>query len=273
MEALVVKNLTFGYSQDVTIINNISFSINEGEYISIIGPNGSGKSTLARLLVGLLEAKSGEIYIHNERLSKKTQLSIRKKVGMVFQNPDNQFIGATVEDDIAFGLENQNLKREEMYKTIIEFSTKVGMISYLNKEPSLLSGGQKQRVALASVLALSPDILILDEATSMLDPKGRKEIRELIEEIKKNNPSLTVLSITHDVEEAAKSDRVLVLADGKIEKFASPNEVFSHSEDLKKCHLATPFFFELKEKLQKEGIDIEKEKDLYEARELLCPSK
>ena len=273
MKSIEVSNLSFFYQDEKKILDNISFDINKGEYVAIVGPNGSGKSTLAKALVGLVEIKQGSITILGDKLSKKTLLSIRRKVGMIFQNPDNQFIGATVEDDIAFGLENRLVDRKEIYKTVIEFSNKVGMSSYLDKEPSILSGGQKQRVAIASILSLSPEILIMDEATSMLDPKGRKEIRELVAEIQKANPDLTVISITHDVEEAANADRVLVLVDGKVIKFDKPEIVFNSSEELKKYHLAVPFFFELEEKLQKAGININKENDLLKAREKVCPSK
>ena len=270
MKALEVKNLSYAYLEEKKTLDDVTFSVEQGEYISIVGPNGSGKSTLARALVGLLNIKSGEIFVLNEKLNKKSLVSIRKKIGMIFQNPDNQFIGATVEDDIAFGLENRRMSREEMYRTVLEFSKRVGMSSYLNKEPSLLSGGQKQRVAIASMLSLSPDILIMDEATSMLDPKGKREIRELIDEIRKDKPSLTIISITHDVEEASKSDRVLLLVDGKVNKFDTPDKVFQNSQELYKAHLNTPFFFELKEKLLKEGIDINKEDDLKEARDKIC---
>ena len=270
MKALELKNVSYSYQEEKQILKNVSFDINEGEYISIVGPNGSGKSTLARVIVGLLPIKSGEIIIQNEKLTKKTLTSIRKKVGMIFQNPDNQFIGATVEDDIAFGLENRNISRKEMYKTVEEFSKKVGMSSFLNKEPSSLSGGQKQRVAIASMLSLNPDILIMDEATSMLDPSGRREIRELINDIRKEKPTLTIISITHDVNEASMSDRVLLLDSGKVISFDKPEIVFKNADELRHAHLSIPFFFELKNKLLENGIDIESEEDLKEARDILC---
>ena len=175
MKALEVNHISYSYYlAKYETLKDVSFTIDEGEYISIVGPNGSGKSTLARLLVGLLNASGGSIYVQGTLLEKKSLTDIRKKVGMIFQNPDNQFIGATVEDDIAFGLENRNVRREEMPRTIQRFSKKVGMEDYLSKEPINLSGGQKQRVAIASMLALNPEIIIMDEATSMLDPKGRK---------------------------------------------------------------------------------------------------
>ena len=271
MKALEVNHISYSYYlAKYETLKDVSFTIDEGEYISIVGPNGSGKSTLARLLVGLLNASGGSIYVQGTLLEKKSLTDIRKKVGMIFQNPDNQFIGATVEDDIAFGLENRNVRREEMPRTIQRFSKKVGMEDYLSKEPINLSGGQKQRVAIASMLALNPEIIIMDEATSMLDPTGRKEIRELVEEIKKENPKLTVISITHDVEEASMSDRVLLLVDGKVSAFDTPKRVFSNSSILKEAHLSTPFFFLLEEKLKEQGIDINKEEDLLKARDNLC---
>ena len=270
MKALEVKNISFSYQEDKLTLSDITFDINEGEYISVVGPNGSGKSTLARVLVGLLPHKSGEISILGEELTKKSLISIRKKIGMIFQNPDNQFIGATVEDDIAFGLENRRIARDDMKRIVYEFATKVGMIDYLNKEPSTLSGGQKQRVAIASMLSLNPDILIMDEATSMLDPSGRKEINALIDEIRKEKPSLTIISITHDVEEASKSNRVLLLVDGKVSKFDKPEIVFKNADELRNAHLSVPFFFELKDKLFENDIDIEKDDELKSARDNLC---
>ncbi len=274
MKALEVSNLTYSYSNhDELTLDNISFSIEKGSYVSIVGPNGSGKSTLARLIIGLLNKKSGEITVLGEPLSKKTICSIRKKVGIIFQNPDNQFIGATVEDDIAFGLENRNLNRKEIYDILIDYADKVRMSSYLDKEPSNLSGGQKQRVAIAGVLALQPDILIMDEATSMLDPKGKKEISELIHSIKDSNPDLTVISITHEIEDAAQSDYVIVLSAGKIALEGTPEEVFKSANNLSEYHLSIPFLSELKEKLDEKGIDIKSAKNLEEAVDKLCPSK
>ena len=274
MKILSINNLTFAYSSnDRVILDDVSFDINEGEYVSILGPNGSGKSTLARLLIGLLKAKSGMINVEGLLLSPENVNEIRKKVGIVFQDPDNQFIGATVEDDIAFGLENRNMSREEMKKTVHYFANKVGMEAFLDKEPSNLSGGQKQRVAIAGVLALKPDILILDEATSMLDPTGRKDILNLINDIKKERPSLTVLSITHDIEEAYNSDKVLVLYDGKVVLYDEPKNVFKSSNNLEQYSLSLPFIFELKEQLNNAGIDVKDKKTLKEIEDVLCQLK
>ena len=274
MNKIEVKNLCFAYNKDSDmVINHISFRVKEGSYVSIIGHNGSGKSTLARLLIGLLAPSDGEIYVADQLVTSKNIKSIRQKIGLVFQNPDNQFIGATVEDDIAFGLENRRIPRKEMQDIINKYAERVGMIEYLQKEPSRLSGGQKQRVAIAGALSLEPEILILDEATSMLDPKGKKDIRDLIGEMKKLNPSLTILSITHDVEEAFLSDEVLVLSKGEIVFKGKPEEVFSNRNALQSLKLGMPFVLDLKDHLKQEGIDIQCDNDINNIAEVLWPSK
>ena len=176
MSLIEVKHLSFSYNKEDNVINDVSFNIEAGKYVSIIGHNGSGKSTMSRLLIGLLEPKEGEIYLFGEKLTKKNVRQIRNKVGIVFQNPDNQFIGSTVRDDIAFGLENHQVPHEKMDDIINEFSEKVNMSKFLDKEPEKLSGGQKQRVAIAGILAMKPEIVVFDEATSMLDPRGKNEI-------------------------------------------------------------------------------------------------
>ena len=274
MNKIEVKNLCFAYNKDSDmVINHISFRVKEGSYVSIIGHNGSGKSTLARLLIGLLAPSDGEIYVADQLVTSKNIKSIRQKIGLVFQNPDNQFIGATVEDDVAFGLENRRIPRKEMQDIINKYAERVGMIEYLQKEPSRLSGGQKQRVAIAGALSLEPEILILDEATSMLDPKGKKDIRDLISEMKKLNPSLTILSITHDVEEAFLSDEVLVLSKGEIAFKGKPEEVFSNRNALQSLKLGMPFVLDLKDRLKQEGIDIQCDNDIDNIAEVLWPSK
>ena len=249
MNKIEVKNLSFSYKKDEPILKHISFSIREGSYVSIVGHNGSGKSTLARLLIGLLAPNDGEIYICEELVTNKNIRSLRSKIGLVFQNPDNQFIGATVEDDIAFGLENRQVPRSKMREIIENYANRVGMEDYLTKEPSNLSGGQKQRVAIAGALSLEPEIIIFDEATSMLDPKGKSDIKWLIDEMRKVNPNLTILSITHDVEEAYLSDQVLVLNKGEIAFKGKPEEVFKNRSALESLHLEMPFVLDLKEKL------------------------
>ena len=274
-KSIKVNHLTFAYpsNKDVNILEDLSFEVNEGEYISILGPNGSGKSTLARLLVGLLSAKDGDIEVNGLVINKDNLNSIRQNAGIVFQNPDNQFIGATVEDDIAFGLENQNLPRDEMKRLVNEYASKVGMLDFLDKEPSNLSGGQKQRVAIAGVLVRKPQLLVLDEATSMLDPSGRNDILKLINEIRTNNPLLTILSITHDIEEAYSSDKVLVLFKGHLAFYDTPSNVFKSSNNLEQYKLSLPFIFELKEKLFENGIDVRNKDNLEAIGDALCQLK
>ena len=251
-----VKNLSFRYKedQDRYDVNNVSFHVKRGEWLSIVGHNGSGKSTTIRLIDGLLEAESGEIWIDGQLLSSENVWDLRRQIGMVFQNPDNQFVGATVEDDVAFGLENQGLPREEMKKRVAESLELVGMLDFKKREPARLSGGQKQRVAIAGVVALRPAILILDEATSMLDPEGRRELIQTVQEIRKDH-QMTVVSITHDLEEVAMSDRVLVMKKGQVESSSSPRELFSR-DDLDQIGLDEPFTNQLRESLREAGYQL-----------------
>ena len=251
-----VKNLSFRYkeSQEYYDVKDITFHVKRGEWLSIVGHNGSGKSTTVRLIDGLLEAESGEIVIDGQRLTEENVWNIRRQIGMVFQNPDNQFVGATVEDDVAFGLENQGLSRQEMQKRVEEALDLVGMLDFKKREPARLSGGQKQRVAIAGVVALRPSILILDEATSMLDPEGRRELIETVKGIRKDY-DMTVISITHDLEEVAMSDRVLVMKKGSIESTSSARELFSRN-DLDQIGLDDPFANQLKNSLSQNGYDL-----------------
>jgi cobalt import ATP-binding protein cbiO 2 len=251
-----VKDLSFRYKedQDYYDVNNVSFHVKRGEWLSIVGHNGSGKSTTIRLIDGLLEAESGEIWIDGQLLSSENVWNLRRQIGMVFQNPDNQFVGATVEDDVAFGLENQGLPREEMKKRVAESLELVGMLDFKKREPARLSGGQKQRVAIAGVVALRPAILILDEATSMLDPEGRRELIQTVQEIRKYH-QMTVVSITHDLEEVAMSDRVLVMKKGQVESTSSPRELFSR-DDLDQIGLDEPFTNQLRESLRETGYQL-----------------
>lgn len=274
MNKIEIKNLCFSYNNGEPVLNHVSLSIEQGSYTSIIGHNGSGKSTIAKLIIGLLAPSDGEIYVDGDLLTNKSVRQIRKKIGLVFQNPDNQFIGATVEDDIAFGLENRQIAHKEMPAIVQRFAERVGMEGFLQKEPSNLSGGQKQRVAIAGALALNPEILILDEATSMLDPKGKSDIKELIMEMKKENPNLTIISITHDVEEAYLSDEVVVLSQGEIAFKGKPEEVFSKRDVLKTLHLEMPFILDLKERLHNElNINIKECTDVDDVAEKLWPLK
>ena len=251
-----VKNLSFRYkeSQEYYDVKDITFHVKRGEWLSIVGHNGSGKSTTVRLIDGLLEAESGEIVIDGQLLTEENVWNIRRQIGMVFQNPDNQFVGATVEDDVAFGLENQGLSRQEMKKRVEEALDLVGMLDFKKREPARLSGGQKQRVAIAGVVALRPAILILDEATSMLDPEGRRELIETVKGIRKDY-DMTVISITHDLEEVAMSDRVLVMKKGEIESTSGPRELFSRN-DLDQIGLDDPFSNQLKHSLSQNGYDL-----------------
>ena len=251
-----VKNLSFRYkeSQKYYDVKDITFHVKRGEWLSIVGHNGSGKSTTVRLIDGLLEAESGEIVIDGQRLTEENVWNIRRQIGMVFQNPDNQFVGATVEDDVAFGLENQGLSRQKMKKRVEEALALVGMLDFKKREPARLSGGQKQRVAIAGVVALRPAILILDEATSMLDPEGRRELIETVKGIRKDY-DMTVISITHDLEEVAMSDRVLVMKKGSIESTNSPRELFSRN-DLDQIGLDDPFANQLRHSLIQNGYDL-----------------
>ncbi|MBF9650426.1 energy-coupling factor ABC transporter ATP-binding protein [Streptococcus pseudopneumoniae] len=251
-----VKNLSFRYkeSQEYYDVKDITFHVKRGEWLSIVGHNGSGKSTTVRLIDGLLEAESGEIVIGGQCLTEENVWNIRRQIGMVFQNPDNQFVGATVEDDVAFGLENQGLSRQEMKKRVEEALDLVGMLDFKKREPARLSGGQKQRVAIAGVVALRPAILILDEATSMLDPEGRRELIETVKGIRKDY-DMTVISITHDLEEVAMSDRVLVMKKGEIELTSSPRDLFSRN-DLDQIGLDDPFANQLKHSLRQNGYDL-----------------
>ena len=270
MGKLEIKNLCFSYEESRPVIDDISLSIDKGSFVVILGHNGSGKSTLAKLIVGLLEKKSGQIFFDGEEINRKNIRNLQTKTALVFQNPDNQFIGSTVEDDIAFGLENRQFPHDKMQEEIEKFAESVNMLDYLKKEPINLSGGQKQRVALAGALILRPEILILDEATSMLDPKGKMEILNLIQSIRKENPSLTVISITHDIEEAYLSDQVIVLKDGKIILDGNPNEIFKDEEKLKETHLSIPLIYKVKNKMRERGYDVKNINTLEEAVDKLC---
>ena len=250
-----IKNLKFKYNQDQTsyTLNDVSFHVKHGEWLSIVGHNGSGKSTTARLIGGLLVADSGQIIVDGQELTEETVWDIRDKIGMVFQNPDNQFVGATVEDDVAFGLENKGLPYKEMVSRVQEALSFVGMMDFKDREPARLSGGQKQRVAIAGIIAMRPSILILDEATSMLDPEGRQELIQYIEDIRQQY-GMTVLSITHDLDEVAMSNRVLVLKQGKVESISSPRELFSRGSELVDLGLDIPFSALLTQKLKNQGL-------------------
>jgi energy-coupling factor transport system ATP-binding protein len=269
MEAIKVKNLDFYYDEDTHAVNDVSFNIQKGSYTTIIGHNGSGKSTIAKLLLGLLEKKNGSILINNLDLNIDNLYKIRTQVGIVFQNPDNQFIGSTVRDDIAFGLENHCVESSKMEGIINKYAEKVGMEDFLDKEPTKLSGGQKQRVAIAGVLAMHPDIIVFDEATSMLDPQGKDEINKAIFSIH-DNSDITILSITHDIEEVAKSDYVMVMNDGKLIMSGKPKDILVKKDDLVKVHLDTSFAMKLSLDLKAKGIEINEQLDMEGLVDELC---
>lgn len=255
-----LENLTFRYQKndERPALEDVSLKVYPGEWIAIIGHNGSGKSTLAKTINGLLAPESGKVQVGEYQLTEEHLWSIRRMVGMVFQNPDNQFVGATVEDDVAFGLENQGNPREEMVIRVQEALKQVRMNEFATREPARLSGGQKQRVAIAGVVALRPDIIILDEATSMLDPEGRAEVIATIKKIKEEN-NLTVLSITHDIDEAANANRILVMRQGKLIDEGTPGKIFSAGPKLIELGLDLPFPERLKYSLQKRGIQVPEE--------------
>ena len=261
MDHVKVNNLSYSYDGEHDAVSNVSFNIEKGSYTTIIGHNGSGKSTIAKLLVGLLEKKNGTIMIEDLELNQDNLIKIRNKIGIVFQNPANQFIGSTVRDDIAFGLENHCVEQKDMDPIINEYAAKVNMTDFLDSEPTHLSGGQKQRVAIAGVLAMHPDIIIFDESTSMLDPQGKDEIKKFIYHLHENK-ELTIISITHDIEEVSSSDHVIVMNDGKVVMDGKPDDVLYRTDELVKIQLDVPFALKLQSALAKKGINVGKCLDL-----------
>lgn len=253
------KEVSFRYDENGPwVLNNCSFKIEKNQSVAIIGHNGSGKSTIAKLMNGLLFPEKGEVFINDVLLTEASIWDIRKEVGMVFQNPDNQFVGTTVRDDIAFGMENRGVDREIMLNRIDEVLEAVQMKEYILSEPHHLSGGQKQRVAIAGVLAISPEVLILDEATVMLDPLGRKEIMETINRVQERQ-SLSLITITHDLQEVIKVDHVIVLNKGEIWKESTPRELMKYGQELKAIGLDIPFITDLSQELKNLGLQMKKE--------------
>lgn len=253
MSIIEIEHLNFSYQEGTPTIRDVSVQIEKGTYTTIIGHNGSGKSTLAKLTAGLLEKGSGKIVIDGLELNMENLNAIRSKVGVVFQNPDNQFIGSTVRDDIAFGLENHNVPQCEMDDIINTYAGKVGMLDYLDHEPIRLSGGQKQRVAIAGVLAMKPEILIFDEATSMLDPQGKAEIKRVINQIHEES-GLTILSITHDIDEVASSDYVIAMSKGQAVMRGTPQQIFAREKELAAIQLDIPFARKMADELKRKGL-------------------
>ena len=256
MSIIEINDLKFRYSKEDRAVNGVSFSIEKNEFVCVLGHNGSGKSTLAKLMVGLLKPQEGTIKINNTLLTEESVDDLRHHIGIVFQNPDNQFVGVTVKDDIAFGLENRNIESSVMKEKILEYSKKVSMDNFLEHNPEQLSGGEKQRVAIAGVLAINPEIIIFDEATAMLDPKGVREIIDIINTIKKDK---TIISITHNLNEAKYADRVIVMNKGKIVLNDTPEEVFKQGEVLKMSNLDILESMKLLEKVEQSNINRKEE--------------
>ncbi len=271
MSLIVIRNVSYAYNETRNAVDGVSFDVKKGDYVTIIGHNGSGKSTLAKLIAGLLPIKEGKIIVEGKEVNEENIAEIRTRLGIVFQNPDNQFIGSTVKDDIAFGLENKQVRSQDMDAIIKEYAEKVGLTAFLNYEPQNLSGGQKQRVAIAGILAMKPDIIIFDEATSMLDPKGKKEIKKLMYDLAASGDDITIISITHDIEEVLQSDDCIVLNRGKLFMHDKPEKVFEDAEKLRQIELDVPFIEKVREVFAKRKIRL-KANDLEGMVEELCRS-
>lgn len=262
-----IENLSCAYEEDdggsLTVLKNISLDIKRGEYLAVLGHNGSGKSTLAKLINMILEPSEGKIYVDGKDITDPDMteddvFELRKRVGMVFQNPDNQLVATIVEDDVAFGPENLGVEPREIRRRVDEALAIVGMSNHTKSEPARLSGGQKQRIAIAGILAMKPDCIIFDESTAMLDPIGRRDIMNTVEKLNREH-GITIIMITHYMDEAARANRIVVLDDGNIIMDGTPAEIFSHSEKLTECGLDVPQCVSLVNSLRKQGINIEGE--------------
>lgn len=253
-----LKGVTYAYEDEgKKALDNITLSINEGEFLAVVGHNGSGKSTLAKHLNALLLPSSGDVLVFgmNTRDEDKT-LAIRQKVGMVFQNPDNQLVTTVVQEDVAFGPENIGVPPDEIRVRVADALSAVGMSEYAESAPHMLSGGQKQRIAIAGMLALEPDVLVLDEATAMLDPRGRRDILKIVQQLNKEK-GITVVMITQYMEEAVNADRVAVMSEGEIILLDTPREVFKHGKMLHEHRLDVPAMAELRDRLNKHDAQID----------------
>ena len=267
MPLIQIQDLTYEY--DDFKLGPLNLEIEKNQWISVIGRNGSGKSTLARLIDGLIEAQSGTVTVGGLEVNEQNVWQIRSQIGVVFQNPDNQFVGANVEDDVAFGLENRQISHAEMVKRVNESLEAVGMTELAKHEPSKLSGGQKQRVAIAGILAIHPQIIILDEATSMLDPEGRRDLIQLIRRLK-GQYHFTVIAITHDIDETVFSDQIIVLDQGKIRMQGRPADVYRERDRLMDLGLDLPFVEKLKLKLQENGLAELKDDETLDEKEMVA---
>ncbi len=256
-EVLSMDHVSYTYQvedgESKKAVDDVSFSVQDGEWIAIVGHNGSGKSTLAKLMIGLLFPDEGDVNVFIEKMTEENMWAIRSRMGIVFQNPDNQFVGSTVQDDVAFALENNGVPFEDMVNRVHEALAQVKMSDFLDHEPHHLSGGQKQRVAIAGALALQPQLLILDEATSMLDPQGRDEVIRVVTELRRKT-GLTVISITHDLEEVLLADRIIVMNQGSVLTIGTPEQVFARGEEMEAIGLDLPFAMKVSGLLRKHGM-------------------
>lgn len=260
MSIIKITDLSYSYVKNEPVLTDVNLEIEKGEWVSVLGHNGSGKSTLSKLIIGLLKADKGTIVVDGITLTEETVYDVRKKIGIVFQNPDNQFVGVTVEDDIAFGMENLCFDRDLMASKIVEYAEKVNMSEYLKKEPHALSGGQKQRVAIAGILAMNTDIIIFDEATSMLDPIGRDSMMEYVRELK--NEGVTIITITHDMKEAVLSDKIVVLKEGSVLACGETSAIMNDKELLNSSNLELLLPLKLLHKMQENNIENKEVKDI-----------
>lgn len=264
-----IKNLSYKYPGSKKLaLDNINLTIEDGQYVAILGHNGSGKSTFSKLLAAIYKATSGKIIIDGLEINSENLTQIRKLIGIVYQNPDNQFIGSTVEDDIAFGLENKQIEHNEMEAIIKKYAKEVGMLKFLEHEPQNLSGGQKQRVAIASTLALNPRIILLDEITSMLDPRGRNDIYKIIHNLHQTT-NKTIISITHDMDEALLADKLIVFSNGNVVAQGKPIEILNDKKIIEIAKIDSPFIYKLSEMLN----GIEPTYDPNKLLETLCKLK
>lgn len=271
MEPIIrLENVSFAYKINekttVPVLKDVTFSIFPGEYVAIIGHNGSGKSTLSKHFNGILHPESGDVWVHGLNTTDEgNKRNIRKAVGMVFQHPDNQIVATIVEEDVAFGLENIGVPRDEMKKRIDEALEVVKMSEFRKRPPHHLSGGQKQRVAIAGVLAMHPDCIVFDEATSMLDSFGRKEVLQVMQ--KMNGMGMTIITVTHRMAEAAEADRIIVVEDGRIVMDGPPREIFKHKRELEELQLDVPAVSQMADNIHKQFADFSK--DLIHENELI----